>query len=108
MKEYNTGNVAARLQTSKSINVIFYIFDFHQDLTCANDSYTRVHARTHTHTNTHTHTPTHTHTYTSANLKLCYLMYICILNENFWEKTIYRFKDLLSNGVIPVACPHGI
>ena len=35
--EYITGNVAGRLQMSKSINVIFYIFDFHQDLTCAND-----------------------------------------------------------------------
>ena len=39
--EYNTGNVAARLQMSKSINVIFYIFDFRQDLTCAIDSYTQ-------------------------------------------------------------------
>ena len=62
--EYNIGNVVARLQTSKSINVNFYIFDFRQDLICANDSYT--HAQTHTHTHSH-HTHTHTHTDTELH-----------------------------------------
>ena len=42
--EYNTGIVTARLQLSKSINVILKIFDFCQDLTYANDSYTRTHS----------------------------------------------------------------
>ena len=53
--KYNTGNVADRLQTSKSINAIFYIFDFRQDLTSANDSHTHTHTP-HTHTHTHMHT----------------------------------------------------
>ena len=51
--EYNAGNVAGRLQMSKSMNVIFYVFDFRQDLTCANDTYTHTHTHIHTHTNTH-------------------------------------------------------
>ena len=68
--EYSTDNVAGRLQMSKSLIVIFYIFDFRQDLTCANDSYARTHARAHartharTHAHTHTHTLIHTHTHT--------------------------------------------
>ena len=46
---YNTGNVAGRLQMSKCMNVIFYIFDFRQDLTWTNDSYARTHTDTELH-----------------------------------------------------------
>ena len=51
--KYNTGNVAARLQMSKSINFNFYICDFRQDLTCANDCHKHTHTHTHTHTELH-------------------------------------------------------
>ena len=54
--EDNTGNVVARLQMSKSINVIFYIFDFCQDLTCAHDC----HRQTELH-DTQTHRQTELH-----------------------------------------------
>ena len=57
--EYNTGNVTGRLQMSKSINVIFYIFDFRQELTCAHDCHKHTHTRTHIHTHTHTHKQLH-------------------------------------------------
>ena len=62
----------------KSVNVIFYIFYFRQDLTCENDSHThthththtRTHARTHARTYTHTHTPTHTYTHKHTHTEL--------------------------------------
>ena len=57
---------AARLQTSKSINLILYMFDFRQDLTCANDSYTHTRTHAHTHTRTRTRMRTHKHTHTHA------------------------------------------
>ena len=42
--EYNTGNVAGKLQMSKSINVIIFLhFCFRQDLTGAHDCHKHTH-----------------------------------------------------------------
>ena len=41
-------NYIIQWQMSKSTNVIFYIFDFRQGVTCANDSNTQTHTQTKT------------------------------------------------------------
>ena len=48
---YNFSIGAIRWQILKSINVIFYIFDFRHDMTCAHKSNTHTHTHTHTETN---------------------------------------------------------
>ena len=65
--QYNTGNVAARLKQSKSINVLFYTFDFGQDLTCANDSYTHIQTYPYKHTHAYAHAHRHTNTHTELH-----------------------------------------